>query len=212
MSIERDIRFWDRTARKYVKAAVADPAGYAQTLERTRARLCSGMRVLELGCGTGTTAFQLAPDVHSYLATDISSAMIAIARHRLADRPIPQLSFCAAAAEGLVTASGRYNAVLGFNYLHLVRNLQATLRSIHDLLEPAGLFISKTPCLQDMNPLMRAIVLPAMRVVGIAPYVGAFPSSGLEQQIAATGFDIVAVERHASGGKDARPYIVACKQ
>lgn len=211
MSIERDARFWDRTARRYAKAAVADPAGYAQTLEQTRARLDSGMRVLELGCGTGSTAFRLAPDVHSYLSTDISPAMIAIAENKLADRPIAQLSFCVATAEELAQANGRYNAVLSFNYLHLVRDLQGTLRSICDLLEPGGLFISKTPCLQDMNPLMRAIVLPAMRVAGIAPYVGSFSASGLEQRIAAAGFDILTVERHASKARDGRPYIAAAK-
>ena len=212
MSIERDTRFWDKTARKYARAAVADPAGYAQTLERTRARLRSDMRVVELGCGTGTTAFELAPNVRSYLSTDISPAMIAIARERLADRPIPALSFGAATAEELVQTNSRFDAVLAFNYLHLVRDLRTTLRSIHDLLEPGGLFISKTPCLQDMNPLMRTIVLPAMRGMGIAPYVRAFPASGLEQRIAATGFDILAVERHASKAKDARPYIVASRR
>lgn len=212
MSIERDARFWDRTARKYAKTAVADGAGYARTLAQTRARLHSGMTVLELGCGTGTTALQLAPDVRSYLSTDISPAMIAIAKERLADDASPQLAFRAATAEELVQANSRFDVVLGFNYLHLVRDLQTTLRSIHSLLEPGGLFISKTPCLHDMNPLMRTIVLPAMRVMGIAPYVGAFPASGLEQRIAATGFDILAVERHASGTADARPYIVACKR
>jgi ubiquinone/menaquinone biosynthesis C-methylase UbiE len=209
MSIERDTRFWDRAARKYADAAIADPAGYAQTLARTRARLCTDTKVLELGCGTGTTAFQLAPDVRSYLSTDISPAMIAIARNRLADGAMPQLSFRVATVEELVRESSRFDAVLGFNYLHLVRDVRGTLRGIHDLLEPGGLFISKTPCLRDITIFIRALVLPAMRVTGMAPYVSTFSASELERQIAATGFDILAVEKHASRAGDGRPYIVA---
>lgn len=212
MSIERDTRFWDRAARKYAKAAVADPAGYAQTLARTRARLRADTRVLELGCGTGTTAFQLAPGVRSYLSTDISPAMIAIARNGLADGAMPQLSFRIATAEELVQENSRFDAVLSFNYLHLVRDVRGTLRGIHDLLEPGGLFISKTPCLRDITVLIRALVLPAMRVTRMAPYVSAFTASELEQQIASAGFDILAVEKHASKGRDGRPYIVARKR
>lgn len=212
MSIELDARFWDRTARKYAKTAVADPAGYAQTVERTRAQLRSCMRVLELGCGTGTTAFKLAPDVLTYLSTDISPAMIAIARNRLADEAISQLSFRVATAEKLVQENSRFDVVLGFNYLHLVRDVTGTLRAIHDLLEPGGLFISKTPCLQDITVLIRALVLPAMRATGMAPYVSTFSASELEQRIAATGFDILAVEKHASRARDGRPYIVARKR
>jgi len=46
MSIESDARFWDRTSRKYARSAISDQAGYERTLERTRALLGSGDRVL----------------------------------------------------------------------------------------------------------------------------------------------------------------------
>ena len=68
MSIASDARFWDRTSRKYAMGAIADQAGYERTLDRTHALLGSGDRVLELGCGTGTTALRLARDVQDYLA------------------------------------------------------------------------------------------------------------------------------------------------
>jgi ubiquinone/menaquinone biosynthesis C-methylase UbiE len=79
MSTASDAHFWDRTSRKYAKSKIADRAGYERTLERTRALLGPNVRVLELGCGTGTTALRLARDAQSYLATDISAEMIAIA-------------------------------------------------------------------------------------------------------------------------------------
>lgn len=210
MSAASDARFWDRTSRKYAKGAVADPAGYDRTLDRTRALLGPGDRVLELGCGTGTTALRLAADVQSYLATDISAGMIEIAEERRTADPIPTLAFRTATTEELAPEVGPFDAVLGFNYLHLVRDLPGTLRNIHALLAAGGLFISKTPCVGDMNPLIR-LVLPAMRAVGKAPYAGIFRAAELSRLIAAAGFDILAAESHATRRDDRRPYIVARK-
>ena len=212
MSITSDARFWDRSSRKYARSGIADPNGYERTLERARAHLQPGDSVLELGCGTGTTALRLADGVRSYLATDISGGMIAIADEKLAVESIPALSFRTATAEELVHEEGRFDAVLGFNYLHLVRNVPGTLRSIHVLLKPGGLFISKTPCLGDMNPLIRLLLLPAMRAIGKAPHVSSLGASALEQSIIGAGFDVLVRESHASKGKDQRPYIVARKR
>ena len=211
MSITSDARFWDRTSRKYARSAMADQAGYERTLDRTRALLGSGDRVLELGCGTGTTALRLARDVQGYLATDISAGMITIANEKYAADPIPALVFRTATAEALNPDATQFNAVLAFNYLHLVRDLPGTLRRIHALLATEGLFISKTPCVGDMNPLLR-FALPPMRAIGMAPYAGVFRAADLSQHISAAGFDILATENHATKGNDNRPYIVARKR
>ncbi|TIP60952.1 MAG: class I SAM-dependent methyltransferase [Mesorhizobium sp.] len=212
MSTANDARFWNRTSRKYATGAIADPVGYERTLDRTRALLESDDRVLELGCGTGTTALRLAGDVQSYLATDISAEMIAIANEKHAAGPIPELVFSTATAEALTPETDQFDAVLGFNYLHLVRDLPGTLRRIHDLLAAKGLFISKTPCVGDMNPLIGLALLPAMRAIGKAPYAGVFRAAELSQHIYAAGFDILATESHATKGNDHRPYIVARKR
>ncbi|PAP96467.1 class I SAM-dependent methyltransferase [Mesorhizobium wenxiniae] len=212
MSIASDARFWDRSSRKYAMGAIADQAGYERTLDRTRALLGSGDRVLELGCGTGTTALRLACDVQDYLATDISAGMIAIANEKHAAGLIPGLVFRTATVEALRPDAAPFNAVLGFNYLHLVRDLPGTLRHIHALLAAEGLFISKTPCVGDMNPLIRLALLPAMRAIGKAPYAGVFRAADLSQHISAAGFDVLATESHATKGNDNRPYIVARKR
>ncbi len=212
MSTASDAHFWDRTSRKYATAAIVDQAGYERTLDRTRALLRPDDRVLELGCGTGTTAVHLAGDVQCYLATDISAGMIAIAKEKCVADPVPVLTFRTATAEALVTDAVQFNAVLGFNYLHLVRDLPGTLRRIHALLAAEGLFISKTPCVGDMNPLIRFVLLPAMRAIGKAPYAGIFRAAELSQHICVAGFDILDVENHATKGNDDRPYIVARKK
>lgn len=208
MSIVSDTRFWDRSSKSYAKSRISDQAGYERTLERTSGLLKPSDSVLELGCGTGMTALRLAGGIESYLAADLSAGMIAIAQEKLVAKPVASLAFRAATAETLASEAARFDTVLGFNYLHLVRDLPSTLRSIHALLVPGGLFISKTPCLGDMNPLIK-LALPLMQMIGKAPYAGVFSGQELNDLIAAAGFDIVSTERHASKGKDSRPFIVA---
>ena len=212
MATSGDARFWDRASRRYAKAKISDQGGYERTLERTRALLGPDDRVLELGCGTGTTALRLAEGVQSYLATDISPQMIEIADGKAAGSPIPGLAFRTATAESIASEQTAFDAVLGFNYLHLVRDLPGTLQRIHGLLRPGGLLISKTPCLADMNLLIRSVLLPGMRVVGLAPHVCVLGARDLAGLIDAAGFDILATEGHATKGKDARPFIVAQKK
>ncbi|RYP18416.1 hypothetical protein DL765_003928 [Monosporascus sp. GIB2] len=219
MSVDSDAHFWDKSAKSYAKSAVSDDAGYQRTLDRTRSVLKPTDRVLELGCGTGTTALRLADGVQSYLATDISSEMIKIANDKLATGDLeslgsglrPRLSFRTATAEVLTNEAERFTAVLGFNYLHLVRDLPGTLRNVHSLLEDGGLFITKTACVGDMNVLLR-LALPVMRAVGKAPYASVFRRAELGEQIRAAGFDILETEMHASKGNDNRPYIIARKK
>ena len=210
MSTASDARFWDRTSRKYAKSAVTDPAGYERTLSRTRELLQANDKVLELGCGTGTTALHLSRHVKSYLATDFSPAMIAIADEKRTAEAPPALAFRTATVDTLGPATGPFDAVLAFNYLHLVRDLPDALRHIHALLAPGGLFVSKTPCVGDMNPLIR-LVVPAMRAIGLAPYAGVFSATALSGHVSAAGFAILATEDHASEANDHRPYIVARK-
>ena len=99
---------------------------------------------------------------------------------------------------------------MAFNVLHLVEARDAAYRGVHRLLKQGGLFITKTPCLKEMNPLMRPLV-PIMQMFGQAPYVAFFSAAELEREIETGGFEIVEHARHASRGKDARPFIVAQK-
>lgn len=207
-----DSRFWDRIARKYAADKIADEAGYERTLARCLDYLKPSDRALEFGCGTGTTALRLAPSVGSLIASDISGEMIAIARekHAAADAETAAaaLTFVQSALEALACPGESFDVVMGFSAVHLVPDLGDGLAQVHRLLKPGGLFISKTPCLGDMNPLILA-ALPVMRFFGKAPNVLIFTSGELQAAIAAAGFDIIEVAHHASKGKDTRPFIVA---
>jgi len=210
------IRFWDRTARRYAARPIADMAGYEATLRRVQGLLRPTHEVLEIGCGTGTTALRLAPFTRRLRATDASAAMIAIARERLAAWPAhpgaQPPEFAVADADAPVPAPGAYDAVLAFNLLHLVPDLDTTLARAVQALKPGGLLISKTPCIAELNPLVTRVAIPLMRAIGQAPPVRVFHQATLIDALAQQGLAIEAVERHGTRGKDFRVFIVARKR
>ncbi|MEH2541805.1 MULTISPECIES: class I SAM-dependent methyltransferase [unclassified Bradyrhizobium] len=208
--VANDAKFWDRAARKYASDPIADMAGYERTLERTRHYLKGDEAAFEFGCGTGTTALKLAPSVGRIVATDLSGEMIAIAREKAKAEGCSNATFEVVRPEAAPWPDGTFDIAFGFNVLHLVAEREAALRSVHRLLRPGGIFISKTPCLKEMNPLLR-IALPLMQLVGKAPYVAFLSAEDLEREISAAGFEIIERARHASRGKDGRPFVVARK-
>jgi ubiquinone/menaquinone biosynthesis C-methylase UbiE len=207
---EADTRFWDRIARKYAADPIKDLGGYQRTLDRTRHYLNPTDVVLELGCGTGTTALQLAPHVSRMVATDLSGAMIAIAREKAAAQACPNVELAVATPDSASWPDGSFDAILAFNLWHLVADRAAALAQVHRLLKPGGLFVSKTPCLAEMNPLIR-LAVPVMRLIGKAPYVAFFSATELEREIERGGFSIIERARHGTQRKDARIFIVGRK-
>lgn len=186
-----DARFWDKLARRYAKQPVADEAAYAHTLERTRTYLGAEDHVLELGCGTGSTALKLADAVAEIVATDFAPEMIAIAREKAGPDNV-RFEVGDTALEGRADAS--FDAVMAFSLLHLVLDLKADLRRIHAVLKPGGYFISKTVCLKAEWYFRPMIGL--MRLLGKAPVVHFYAPDALDAQIAAAGFEIVETGEH----------------
>lgn len=201
--------FWNRTAAKYAASALADPAGYEATLVRVQGLLSADDEVLELGCGTGSTALRLASRVRRYSASDFSPAMIEIAREKLRAQPTPGLQFAVGDAALPDAPPGSVDVVLAFNLLHLVSELDSTLAALARVLRPGGLLLSKTACIAEMNPLIPRVALPVMKALGRAPHVLVFDAARLCEALQRKGFDLEAVERHGTKGRDFRVFIVA---
>lgn len=185
--------FWDRIARAYAARPVSNPDAYRQTLNRTRAYLKGTDRVLELGCGTGTTALKLARDVGHYTASDLSPGMIEVAREKAWSASPGNLTLRAEALEDVrVPKEGAYDAVLAFNLFHLVSDPARAIADMRSLVRPGGVFVSKTVCLGGgLRGLAFGAMIGAMRLVGKAPPVVRFTVEDLDAMIAAAGFEIV---------------------
>lgn len=179
-------QFWDKVARKYAVRPIDDMVAYEAGLVRVRAHLGAEDRVLELGCGTGSTALILAPHVGQITGSDISPEMIAIAR----EKPAPDNVDFQVATSETAGQGGHYDAVLAFNLLHLVPDVAQTVAHAHDQLKDGGVFISKTPCLAARKWLLGPI-LWVMQALGKAPPVHLLRPTQIQEQIRAAGFEII---------------------
>lgn len=196
--------FWDKIAPKYAKDPISNKAAYDYTLGRTRSFLGAGDRVLELGCGTGSTALLLADVVGHYTATDLSRGMIDIAKAKPTD--LTNLDFHV--SDG-VPEGATYDAVLAFNLLHLVPDWQGLIAQIHASLPAGGLFIQKTACLdQGLKWRLISYIVPVMQMLGKAPHLSKINPVQLEKVVTAAGFDIVESGDYALPAR----YIVARKR
>lgn len=177
--------FWDRIAEKYATDPIRDETSYEEGLARVRHWLRPEMDVLEMGCGTGSTALKLADSVMRYKGTDLSKEMVRIANDKVSG--VDKLSFRTAGAEEV---TGQWDAVLCFNLLHLVSDPALVTRKVRATLPKGGLFISKTPCLAG-KPWFGPLIW-GMQVIGKAPKpVHMLSPKKLEAILRGAGFEIV---------------------
>ena len=181
--------FWNGMAEKYARQPIKDVHAYNQTMDRTKSYLSETDRVLEVGCGTGSTALLLSGSVGHITASDISTNMIGIAEGIARDQGVGNVRFVRGTVADHVGRDGPFDAVLAFNFLHLHEDLPAALRQLHGLLKPGGLFISKTVCIADK--WVWRVMIPMMQAFGKAPYVTVLSVSKLEEHVSDAGFKII---------------------
>ena len=187
--MSQDKAFWDRIARKYAQDPIADQTSYEHKLEKTRAHFTPESRVLEYGCGTGSTAILHAPHVREIVATDLSDEMIAIARERAAEAGVNNIRFEATDVADLHEPDESFDVVLALNVLHLVPDRQAAMRLSRDLLKPGGVFITSTACLGDGMAFL-ALIKPVMRLFRAWPDFQIFKETRLAEELRTSGFEI----------------------
>ena len=106
-----------------------------------------GLRILEIGAGTGGLASQVLPllerGLHSYTFSDVSAAFFSGAAQKLAaffevDFKIFDLEKPGAEQE---LEAETFDFIIGTNVLHAVKDVRAALRNLHGLLAPGGSLI-----------------------------------------------------------------------
>lgn len=203
--------FWDKMADKYAASPIKDVPAYAYTLERTRSYLSAEDQVLEIGCGTGSTALALAGEVAAFTGTDISGEMIRIASHKASAEEAGNVAFKVADALTSARKAARYDVVMGYNILHLTENLEGVLSALAQQMKPGSLLITKTPCLGEPSIGLKRFafgaLVPVMQLIGKAPFVRSLTFQQLEAMMSDAGFKII----EASSKPAMSRYIVARK-
>jgi acyl transferase domain-containing protein/NADPH:quinone reductase-like Zn-dependent oxidoreductase/SAM-dependent methyltransferase/acyl carrier protein len=106
-----------------------------------------GLRVLEIGAGTGGLASQTLPflerGLHSYIFSDVSAAFFSAAQQKLAAFPEVEFKIFDLEKPGVdqELEAASLDFIIGTNVLHAVSDVRAALRNLHDLLAPGGSLI-----------------------------------------------------------------------
>ena len=166
--MDQAAKFWDKMAERYSKRPVADEAAYQKKLQVTREMFRPDMEVLEIGCGTGSTAIAHAPYVKHIQAIDISSKMIEIAQSKADASKIENVTFTRSTIDEFSAPDETLDAVLGLSILHLLDNKDEVIAKVHKMLQPGGVFVTSTACLGDTMKIFK-IVAP----IGKFFFVGA---------------------------------------
>jgi 2-polyprenyl-3-methyl-5-hydroxy-6-metoxy-1,4-benzoquinol methylase len=205
--------FWDKSAENYDRTEERFERIHQTSRECAKRHLEESDVVLDYGCGTGTTACELASHVAEIQGIDISTRMIELSTQKAHVKAVDNVSFAQADIFDEGYSKGSFDVVLAFNMLHTIPDPQRIVRRVHELLKPEGLFISVTPCLRERMSLLVSAQIQLVRLLcklGIIPIpIRRFQSSDLDDLI--SGGDFYAAETKAifSG---ASSYFIAAKK
>ena len=205
--MDKSAKFWDKIAQKYAKRPVSNPDAYAEKLAKSREYMTSDSSVLELGCGTGSTAVAHAPFVKQIHATDISQGMLEIAKSKLINTEISNIQFEHASIESLSFPAGTFDVIMAHSLLHLVEDKEQAIGKIHQWLKPNGMFISSTACIGDFMAFFK-VIAPIGHFLRLIPMVKVFTAQQLKDSVTQIGFDI---EHEWKPAKNEALFLVARK-
>jgi NADPH:quinone reductase-like Zn-dependent oxidoreductase/malonyl CoA-acyl carrier protein transacylase/SAM-dependent methyltransferase/acyl carrier protein len=106
-----------------------------------------GLRILEIGAGTGGLASQVLPllerGLHSYTFSDVSAAFFSGATQKLSTFSEVEFKIFDLEKPGVEQGldAATFDFIIGTNVLHAVRDVRAALRNLHELLAPGGSLI-----------------------------------------------------------------------
>ncbi len=204
-----DARFWNGIAEKYAAQPVANVPAFERKKAITREHLRADSSVLELGCGTGTLALEMAPHAGHIQGLDLSTEMLRIADQKREARGVTNVTF----RQGTLDGGHGYQAesfdsVWAYSILHLVPDRRHVLGALFDLLKPGASLIASSVCLGD-GWVPYGPMIAVMRWFGKAPVVHVYSRETLFRELREIGF-VDVTERDVGAGKTVA-FVVAKK-
>lgn len=184
--------FWDKVAEKYDKKTVKGP-NYAARLERALAWAGAEASVLDAGCASGYITLDLAQRVQRVTGVDVSGKLIRLADERRVEQGVTNCSFRVGTVDDPSLEPGGFDAVTAYSLLHLVDDVPATLRRLHELLRPGGCVIAEVPCKEDVGLHWR-VLIKLMTALGKAPVVKVYSQAEYEVMFRDAGFTVQEVK------------------
>jgi len=185
----RDARFWDRIAPRYAKSTISDQASYEHKLRETAELMHPDMQVLEIGCGTGSTALHHSAKVAHIHATDLAGGMLDIARTKAAAAGVRNVTFTQSAAEDIPLDWRQFDMIMAHSILHLLRDPARVIRQMAARLVPGGYLVTSTVCMADGLSFFKLISVPG-RALGLLPLITYLSEKDLRAAMTDAGLEM----------------------
>ena len=182
-------RCWDRIAERYARKPVPIVEDYEIKLQKTRDVLQPTDRVLEIGCGTGSTAMRHANDAALIHSVDVSPEMVRIATEKARAASIENVTFEVSDIASLPVSDDRYDVIMAHSVLHLLPDLPTVFRQLRHLLKPGGLLIANSQCIGDTAPWF-GFIAPIGRALRLLPPIAIFKEDDYRAWMTDAGFDV----------------------
>jgi ubiquinone/menaquinone biosynthesis C-methylase UbiE len=152
---ERDYhnqRFADDSERENRVGRFYSAISYGFDLYSTRVREeARNRRVLEYGCGTGSLAFELAPEAAQVTGIDISDVAIDRAMHLAENARLKNVAFSVDNAEEMSLPDGGVDVVVGSGIVHHL-DIPRSMREVRRVMRKGGIAIFAEPL--GHNPIL----------------------------------------------------------
>lgn len=197
--MSRAEKFWNASAGNYDKTEERFEYHHRKSRESARKHVKASDVVLDYGCGTGTTACDIAPLVKSVHGIDISARMIELATEKTSDGGIENATFTQEDIFDERFEAGSFDVILAFNVFHTIPDPARVVGRMYELLRPGGLVVSVTPCFRDRSSFLgflQIVLVRTLCMVGaISIPIRSVGSADLKELLVENGsFDVIDAE------------------
>ena len=172
-------------------------------IEFMQSKLAAGSRILDVGCGPGVVALQLALQRYLVSGIDISPEMIRLCRKKFAE--MPEVKGDHTFAVGNFTESDlkkeSFDGIVALGFLEFQKNEIQVLIRFHEILKPGGVLVISGPMklalteLFGIRNITRALVF-GLSGTDISPPKNYYSLSGLGSLLSQAGFKVLGHKRH----------------
>jgi ubiquinone/menaquinone biosynthesis C-methylase UbiE len=163
---------------------------WARRVKMIGGHLKPGMRILELGCGTGYFTRELVRSGADIVAIDVSPDLLEIAR---ANCSAPNVRYDVQNAYALTYPDATFDSVVGSSILHHLE-IKEALREIYRVLKPSGTIYFTEPNMLNPQIAIQKNVPWIKRWLGDSPDETAFFRWSLRRLLEQTGYANVQVD------------------
>src|SRR5215471_450799 len=149
-----------------------------------------GMRVLELGCGTGYFTRELARSGADVVAVDVSPELLEVAK---VDRPAENVRYEIQNAWAMSYPDVHFDSVVGSSILHHLE-IKEALREIHRVLKSGGTIYFTEPNMLNPQIAIQKNVPWIKRKLGDSPDETAFFRWPLRRLLEQTGYQDIRID------------------